>query len=121
MISVEVPGATEDDVTVDAADHELSITVTRRSAGNQGHDESTAARTPSTSGDSGKGKLLSQEHATPTQVASHSTSTVSRRLTLPQSADVTAATATIKDGVVTVSVPKREHAIGKRIPLVSKL
>jgi len=90
-IRIDLPGMTKDDVTLRARDHHLTV---------QGHRKPTAA-------EEGE-RFLHTERAR---------GGFFRRIPLPESANVEAATATFQNGILTIRIPKTDGHASKKIAI----
>jgi len=95
-VRAELPGVSRDDINVELADGVITVTATRKTPATEGPADSTGA-----------------------QPAEKSTS-VTRSVTLPYEVQADKVGATYENGVLTVTLPKREEAQPKKITVAVK-
>lgn len=94
-IDMELPGFTEDDITIDLKDRVLSIASVKKAKEDKKADENTW--------------LLKERHCM----------SFSRSFTLPDDIDAENVSACLKNGVLCISIPRKEASQARRITLQS--
>jgi HSP20 family protein len=103
-VRAELPGVNRDDINVEMADGALTITATRK--------------TPAPSTSSGQAPAATAEQATNAQA--EESFSFSRSVTIADEVQTDKVTANYENGVLTVTLPKREEVKPKKIAVAVK-
>ena len=106
-IKADIPGVSKDNIELEVDGDTISLAVREESK-----SESPASTDAST--DSGAPEATDGSKGTTVHRMERSTSFVKRTVRLPEAADMDQISASFKDGVLALTVPKKENAVARR-------
>ncbi|KAK1229869.1 hypothetical protein PQX77_007041 [Marasmius sp. AFHP31] len=121
IVEADLPGVQKDNVEVRVGDKGHSITISGKTSSGPKPSDQTASSEPPQSGEAGEGTSQSVVQAKPNQISTErqpfTTTQFTRTVWLPQPVDGSSVAAKLKDGVLTVTIPKVEDRGSVVVPV----